>query len=71
MRWVTLMPRDSRIAPKLAAAIPLPRLDTTPPVTKTYLAMEMLLREIPMIAEISRPVEAPRQMGDTARLCDQ
>jgi len=29
--------------------------------------MEMLLREIPMIAEISRPVAAPRRTGDPAR----
>jgi hypothetical protein len=33
------MPRDSRIAAREAAAIPLPREDTTPPVTNTYLVM--------------------------------
>ena len=37
---VTLMPRDSRIAPKLAAAIPFPREETTPPVTNTYLVIK-------------------------------
>src|SRR5215213_7567179 len=36
---VTLRPRDSRIAAKEAEAIPLPREDTTPPVTKTNLVM--------------------------------
>src|ERR1043166_5683796 len=32
----TFSPRDSRMAARLAAAIPLPSEDTTPPVTKTY-----------------------------------
>src|SRR6186997_1886790 len=36
---VTRMPRDSRIAAREAAAIPFPRLETTPPVTKTYFVM--------------------------------
>src|SRR6267142_456846 len=36
---VTRMPRDSRIAAREAAAIPFPRLETTPPVTNTYLVM--------------------------------
>lgn len=35
------MPRDSRIAPSDAAAMPFPREETTPPVTKTYLVMEI------------------------------
>src|SRR6185436_4572261 len=34
---VTRMLRDSRIAAREAAAIPFPRLETTPPVTNTYL----------------------------------
>src|ERR1700712_5085830 len=44
---VTLRPRDSRIAAREAAAMPLPSEDTTPPVTKTNLVMSMgfLLRE--------------------------
>jgi len=29
--------------------------------------MEMLLREIPIIAEIPGPVEGPRRTGDSAR----
>src|SRR5919197_3230121 len=36
---VTRMPRDSRIAARDAAAMPLPREETTPPVTKTYLVI--------------------------------
>src|SRR6185295_2761974 len=36
---VTRMLRDSRIAARDAAAIPLPREETTPPVTKTYFAI--------------------------------
>jgi hypothetical protein len=29
--------------------------------------MEMLLREIPIIAEKSRPIETPHRMGDPTR----
>src|SRR5680860_866218 len=36
---VTLMPRASRIAPREAAAMPLPSEDTTPPVINTYRVM--------------------------------
>src|SRR5690606_31196585 len=36
---VTLRPRDSRIAARDAEAMPLPREDTTPPVTNTNLVM--------------------------------
>src|SRR5215472_12783610 len=39
LRRVTLMPRDSRIAAREAAAIPFPREETTPPETNTYLAI--------------------------------
>src|SRR4249920_3197600 len=35
----TFILRDSRIAAREAAAIPLPREETTPPVTNTYLVM--------------------------------
>src|SRR5258706_10581255 len=35
----TLILRDSRIAAREAAAMPFPRLETTPPVTKTYFVM--------------------------------
>src|SRR3954451_22629076 len=37
---VTRMPRDSRIAAREAAAMPFPREETTPPVTKTYLVID-------------------------------
>src|SRR5688572_20323892 len=37
------MPRDSRIAAREAAAIPFPRLETTPPVTNTYLVISAKL----------------------------
>src|SRR3977135_2422250 len=36
---VTRMLRDSRIAARDAAAMPFPREETTPPVTKTYLVI--------------------------------
>src|SRR2546425_6656167 len=36
---VTRMLRDSRIAARDAAAMPFPNEETTPPVTKTYLAI--------------------------------
>ena len=39
LSMVTFKPRASRIAASDAAAIPLPRDDTTPPVTKIYLVV--------------------------------
>src|SRR5690606_3750794 len=36
---VTRRPRDSRMAASEAAAMPLPREETTPPVTNTYLVI--------------------------------
>lgn len=36
---LTVKPRDSRMAPRLAAVIPLPSEETTPPVIKTKLVM--------------------------------
>src|SRR3990172_9528188 len=64
---VTRMPRDSRIAARDAAAMPFPREETTPPVTKTYLlitlahggmeestgtAAPLQIRKFPAIAEM-------------------
>src|SRR3979409_1635587 len=45
-RWgrVSLMPRDSRIAARDAEAIPLPREETTPPVTKINFVIPYSLR---------------------------
>src|SRR3954462_13918249 len=52
---VTLSPRDSRIAAREAAAIPLPKEDTTPPVTNTNLVIalgaERHVREIQIIPQ--------------------
>ena len=39
LRLVTRMPREARIAASDAAAMPFPREETTPPVTKTNLVM--------------------------------
>src|SRR5690606_7293710 len=39
---VTRRPRDSRMAASEAAAMPLPREETTPPVTNTYLVIVKL-----------------------------
>lgn len=36
---VTLRPRDSKIDARDAAAMPLPKEETTPPVTNMYLVM--------------------------------
>src|ERR1044071_6666598 len=44
---VTEKPRDSRMAPTEAAATPLPREDTTPPVMKMYL-VAMLAASYPI-----------------------
>ena len=43
---VTLRLRDSRIAPRLAADMPLPNEETTPPVTKIYLVMKDIFKII-------------------------
>src|SRR6476620_11551271 len=44
LRMETLRPRALRILPTLAAVMPLPREEVTPPVTKTYFAMGQVLR---------------------------
>src|SRR6476619_5649149 len=46
---VTRILRDSRIAAREAAAMPFPREETTPPVTKTYLVMTDPVLEIPIL----------------------
>src|SRR5688572_21243707 len=51
----TLILRDSRIAAREAAAMPLPRDETTPPVTKTYLVMTDPRDEIDILQEESAP----------------
>src|SRR5258705_2873262 len=44
LRMETRRPRALRIRPMLAAVMPLPREEVTPPVTKTYFAMGKVLR---------------------------
>src|SRR5215203_2044901 len=44
LRIETLRPRALSRRPALAAVMPLPREEVTPPVTKTYLAMGRVLR---------------------------
>src|SRR5471030_2912932 len=55
LSMVTLRPRDSKIAAREAEAIPLPREDTTPPVTNTNLVIadgaERHVREIEIIPQ--------------------
>src|SRR3569623_1574964 len=68
---VTLRPLDSRIAAREAAAIPLPRDDTTPPVTNTNLVIaegaERHMREIQIIQQSRR---IPRARNLLAAACD-
>src|SRR5205085_9895059 len=49
---VTRMLRDSRIAARDAAAMPFPNEETTPPVTKTYLAIYLSRGEISKLTGI-------------------
>src|SRR5487761_2354861 len=62
------MPRDSRVAPRGAAAMPLPSEDTTPPVTKTYLAMKTAAAGKPDDSRIrlkaQRTQELPADFGE-------
>src|SRR5690242_11069252 len=44
LRMETLRPRALSSRPTLAAVMPLPREEVTPPVTKTYFAMGRVLR---------------------------
>ncbi|GGB52926.1 hypothetical protein GCM10011502_27620 [Oceanisphaera marina] len=43
---VTLRPRASRMAAREPAAMPLPRDETTPPVTKIYLVVMQNLKKL-------------------------
>src|SRR5688572_15956252 len=68
---VTLRPRDSRIAAREAEAIPLPREDTTPPVTKTNLVMsgrEVRSREVVKRDYKERPRPGARQGQECAEM---
>src|SRR5206468_1515821 len=46
LRIETWRPRALRSRPMLAAVMPLPREEVTPPVTKTYFAMGRVLRGV-------------------------
>src|SRR6185503_16989267 len=61
----TLILRDSRIAAREAAAMPFPREETTPPVTKTYLVMTDLVREIQILQE-----KKCQRCGEVALACE-
>src|SRR5688572_10284457 len=73
---VTRMMRDSRIAARDAAAMPFPREETTPPVTKTYLVIYLgrvgmkKFTGIPIIPRDGRQrgQEEPRRGRPGARL---
>ena len=55
----TFRPRALRMRPTLAAVMPLPREEVTPPVTKTYFAMGQVLRGVfRMLPEDPGPVES-------------
>ena len=68
---VTLRPRDSRIAAREAAAIPLPREDTTPPVTNTNLVIaegaERHAREIEIIPQTTLVPACAGTVVDSAK----
>src|SRR5918999_401750 len=64
---VTRMPRDSRIAARDAAAMPLPREETTPPVTKTYLVI-YLARVNPLDGNAAPQCTASLQDARRSRL---
>src|SRR5690625_6293853 len=55
---VTLRPRASRIAAREAEAIPLPKEETTPPVTNMYRVMYNLV-QYESVRQINRPT--PRE----------
>src|SRR5512135_3383648 len=75
LRRVTLRPRDSRIAAREAAAIPLPREETTPPVTNTYFVIVSALphlawgEALPVKRQYTDAAAGgrPRERRDTAR----
>src|SRR5476649_1364968 len=51
LRIETDRPRARRIRPMLAAVMPLPSEEVTPPVTKTYFAMDGSSGVFPMLPE--------------------
>src|SRR3954452_24430477 len=59
----TRRPRALRMRPMLAAVMPLPREEVTPPVTKTYFAMGRVLRGFFQCYPLGH---APSNRGDEA-----
>src|SRR3989338_6244073 len=55
---MTRRPRASRILPMEAEAMPLPRLETTPPVMKMYLGILLLFQKLPGQHQVFRRVHA-------------
>src|SRR3954447_21798987 len=62
-RMETRRPRALRMRPMLAAVMPLPREEVTPPVTKTYFAMGRVLRGFFQCYPLGH---APSNRGDEA-----
>src|SRR5438105_5150501 len=59
----TLIPRAFRRRPSEAATMPLPRPETTPPVTKTYFVGPTLMKGDPSVAGTSRTCSVPARMS--------
>src|SRR3954470_16127956 len=62
-RMETRRPRALRMRPMLAAVMPLPREEVTPPVTKTYFAMGRVLRGFSNATRSAMP----RRIGEMRR----
>src|SRR4051812_2296235 len=59
----TVRPRETRSRPREAAAMPFPRLETTPPVTKMY---RVLLAMQPFRASVEKEAATVASGADTA-----
>src|ERR1700693_4040528 len=67
LRLVTRMPREARIAARDAAAMPFPREETTPPVTKTNLVMDDKSRKFLFYRNTSFGTNLESDCGDASR----
>src|SRR6185436_19029516 len=68
-RIETWRPRALRSRPTLAAVMPLPREEVTPPVTKTYFAMGSVLRGFFECYRTTRPSARRDASADWLRHC--
>src|SRR6188472_2853837 len=66
LRIETFRPRALNRRPALAAVMPLPREEVTPPVTKTYFAMGQVLRGFSHAIEIGAPGQPDSTSGSGA-----